>query len=633
MKLTFYCLLLVISLLERTNSNFVCPIGSDEKPINGVFRHPTICSVYYHCYNGVAYGQQCPPGLHFKIVITECQYFACVQPSESKCSLKKNQLNKINILKNSSLKTILNGKAVGAKVGECHPNLNSTVPSSTEPSFYYNCLNGYGWVQQCPPLTKFNPIYDFEKCSNEMCRSSDGGSQPIDGGWNNWSDWSECSQLCGVGNRTRTRMCNNPPPSNGGKDCKGQSIQTELCSSNPCPVAGNPAFMVSLKETTTLNEGYFNWTVVNLNSGGMFDPNTNRITINKPGFYFFSMIITSSKLKPIDVRIRNSGLSLGILRKALPSYGPETFSRNGIFELANAAQPVLSTGITTDVYSSEEGKETSFLGFHYDTSNYLYCTSRTRINKPKIPWPIISAMKGFTEKSDLTEFRASNGGWYLVSMGMKAGFSGTGLVDSTKLILEISKNNVVQQTHKFLEINIRRQQVTDQFSRSSLIHVNTGDVFISRTGTRNKTPVSSSHYETYLSAFRLNTSLPRFMASGKLQTCDEFINIRFPEINVDSTDSWDITRNQYLVKKSGMYYIEFSFVPRPRETLDIRMYLNGKMIAITKKQARHDRGYVITRSILLSLEEGDILYWRNYGCLYNSYNFSSVIVISTSLSQ
>merc|ERR1712136_201619 len=41
----------------------------------------------------------------------------------------------------------------------------------------------------------------------------------VDGGLSDWTDWSECTADCEGGTKTRTRECNNPPPSGGGRDC------------------------------------------------------------------------------------------------------------------------------------------------------------------------------------------------------------------------------------------------------------------------------------------------------------------------------------------------------------------------------------------------------------------------------
>ncbi|XP_004678532.1 PREDICTED: complement component C7 isoform X2 [Condylura cristata] len=47
----------------------------------------------------------------------------------------------------------------------------------------------------------------------------------VDGGWSCWSSWEPCVQ----GKKTRTRQCNNPPPSDGGKSCIGETSENKPC--------------------------------------------------------------------------------------------------------------------------------------------------------------------------------------------------------------------------------------------------------------------------------------------------------------------------------------------------------------------------------------------------------------------
>jgi len=61
---------------------------------------------------------------------------------------------------------------------------------------------------------------------NDACR---GTTTAVDG---DWSTWSECSATCGGG--TQSRSCNNPVPSNGGKDCVGEG--TRACNTDDCHV-------------------------------------------------------------------------------------------------------------------------------------------------------------------------------------------------------------------------------------------------------------------------------------------------------------------------------------------------------------------------------------------------------------
>ncbi|XP_072446893.1 A disintegrin and metalloproteinase with thrombospondin motifs 2-like [Chiloscyllium punctatum] len=56
-----------------------------------------------------------------------------------------------------------------------------------------------------------------------------------DGNWGTWSKFGSCSRTCGTGVRFRTRQCDNPLPSNGGRECSGQSYEYELCNTEDCP--------------------------------------------------------------------------------------------------------------------------------------------------------------------------------------------------------------------------------------------------------------------------------------------------------------------------------------------------------------------------------------------------------------
>ena len=55
----------------------------------------------------------------------------------------------------------------------------------------------------------------------------------VNGGYGPWGKWSDCSKTCGkqTGTRRRDRLCNNPSPQNGGKDCSelGKDTETQSC--------------------------------------------------------------------------------------------------------------------------------------------------------------------------------------------------------------------------------------------------------------------------------------------------------------------------------------------------------------------------------------------------------------------
>ena len=57
----------------------------------------------------------------------------------------------------------------------------------------------------------------------------------VNGGWNDWGGYGSCTVTCGNGTSTRSRTCNNPTPSAGGKVCEGKQTDTRVCKLNTCP--------------------------------------------------------------------------------------------------------------------------------------------------------------------------------------------------------------------------------------------------------------------------------------------------------------------------------------------------------------------------------------------------------------
>ncbi|WAR08197.1 HMCN1-like protein [Mya arenaria] len=70
-------------------------------------------------------------------------------------------------------------------------------------------------VNQCPDLLTQNIIY-FKV------------------GWMTWSDWSSCNEACGLGQRQRSRSCQNPLASLINNSCSGNAEETQICSSSSC---------------------------------------------------------------------------------------------------------------------------------------------------------------------------------------------------------------------------------------------------------------------------------------------------------------------------------------------------------------------------------------------------------------
>ena len=56
----------------------------------------------------------------------------------------------------------------------------------------------------------------------------------VDGGWTSWS-FGPCSKTHGGGIQKITRVCDNPKPLCGGKQCKGSNTDYIKCSDFCCP--------------------------------------------------------------------------------------------------------------------------------------------------------------------------------------------------------------------------------------------------------------------------------------------------------------------------------------------------------------------------------------------------------------
>ncbi|KAM6157356.1 complement component C6 [Erethizon dorsatum] len=68
-------------------------------------------------------------------------------------------------------------------------------------------------------------------------RSPDYKSNSVDGNWACWSSWSVCNS---AHKRSRTRLCNNPAPQQGGRHCEGEEQQEEDCTFSIMENSGQP---------------------------------------------------------------------------------------------------------------------------------------------------------------------------------------------------------------------------------------------------------------------------------------------------------------------------------------------------------------------------------------------------------
>jgi len=62
---------------------------------------------------------------------------------------------------------------------------------------------------------------------------------PVHGNWGKWGDWSNCSKTCGNGQKNRSRECNIPAPMHGERSCDGNATEIDVCKDRECPVDGS----------------------------------------------------------------------------------------------------------------------------------------------------------------------------------------------------------------------------------------------------------------------------------------------------------------------------------------------------------------------------------------------------------
>ena len=101
---------------------------------------------------------------------------------------------------------------------------------------------GIGLTQRIRECNNPLPLFGGLECLGSPVDTQECNTNipcPVHGGWGRWTDFGVCSAKCGVGISKRTRVCNNPPPMNGGALCFGFSIHHQPCNTGlSCPVDG-----------------------------------------------------------------------------------------------------------------------------------------------------------------------------------------------------------------------------------------------------------------------------------------------------------------------------------------------------------------------------------------------------------
>ncbi|CAG5105955.1 Oidioi.mRNA.OKI2018_I69.chr1.g2603.t1.cds [Oikopleura dioica] len=78
--------------------------------------------------------------------------------------------------------------------------------------------------------SRLRPCLVEDKClPQELLESQKCPGSPPCPTWSIWSDWSQCSETCGIGQRSKARECLY------GDDCEGDIAESESCSDGDCP--------------------------------------------------------------------------------------------------------------------------------------------------------------------------------------------------------------------------------------------------------------------------------------------------------------------------------------------------------------------------------------------------------------
>ncbi|CAD5126710.1 DgyrCDS14774 [Dimorphilus gyrociliatus] len=585
-----FCLIFLIGFLARQTNCFLCPVDEDFKPLDGAFADPNNCAIYYHCINGTSYAQQCPPGLHFTISLTDCQYSTCVEPKDSKCP-GENQLQhsrKFPLCSESNpVANDLSGTCYKTQVEDCPPNRNGTFPNKFDCRQYFHCVNGQQWPQQCPNGYFFSPDLNVRDCSTRMCVPLEEAECPIPGGWSSWSAWQQCQPSCGSGTRVRTRECDNPPPSNGGFDCVGSEVDVEPCEGPPCVGIETlePAFLLSNIRTESFTE--FNR--VNFNNLNIYNSSTNKLTIKKSGIYVFSLTAGATFRSPVDLKMTGLPTIVGLkkerkfdnIRVALVK------SRTTILFLTPLSSPYVAPHTDGMYFSREAGKETAWSGFYYNTGAALFATSINRVTTlGLISLPNVRTARNVVAVDK--NFRVGISDLYYIQFGV-----GTSYTKNVRVDVIINSRNTNYTLARVGNTDI----YDDQFSRGFLVSLQSNDeIALNLIEGEIR---SSTNLELYLCALALNSSSEAFYAYRSSEfSSSTYTKINYDSIAIDPLNSWNSTTMEYVSQKDGLFNVDVSIGVGANVRGSARVVVDGvEVLAVL-------RGFTVTSTIDTSSRSG-----------------------------
>jgi len=95
---------------------------------------------------------------------------------------------------------------------------------------------------------KYGPKFDLMVIFETLYAHS------VNGNWGAWSAWGTCSKTCGSGTQSRTRLCNNPAPANGGSNCMGSRSESQACNTQTCPIGNQCCHELQIIKYENINK-------------------------------------------------------------------------------------------------------------------------------------------------------------------------------------------------------------------------------------------------------------------------------------------------------------------------------------------------------------------------------------------
>lgn len=603
--------------MKIVDCGFQCPRDNNGNWKDGVFRDTHVCGTYYHCINGRAHIQTCPPGRHFKVSAEDCKLISCVEPKYSSC---KDVFNPYQKKIDYETKSAMTSKAA-RRIDECQNKMNETVHHAFDCRIYYHCFNGVAWPQRCPNGYFFSPQIDFNQCSTKFCQSRNYASCP--GQWGEWADWSQCKGSCGTrGRRERRRRCRYFSDLDIDAYCPGSSYQSDYhCMVDNCEKP--PAFSVSLISTSA-QQGTINWTKIDINDENTFNVTTNRANIIKDGVYLLTMTATVKSGQRVYLRNReySSNSDTFVIKREANNVIEDTLSREGLFHLDTHAGDQDFIEIYQDSYyqgksefvGSIDGKETSLAStFYRSYSNYFYASTSDYYDKDKLIKFYRRYDNGF--RDDGSRFTCDNRGYFYVSYGIGLEYNGKAEIQFHYL------------TENSVNMNVKNGlNTTDTFVKNFIINYTMEFPMFELYIKDGRVYSQYSEWNTYMMALRLDEDKPMFSIYKNYREVNGIqTKIKFYEKNivVDNFNGWNSTLNYYVIPKKGNYYISTN-IPICHSTFG-RTQIFIKVNSVTKAIMSRDESYVqesilLTRSLLIILNLGDKIDLYFTGCISNIQN-------------